>query len=344
MEKAKSGTFRKKTNFAAVSNSALKDPKLSLKAKGLYSVIQSYITMPGIELKKSKLRALCQEGEKAFDTIWKELKDAGYLKIYRSPTGEDDQFKYEYELLDVADLSRPALLTLNKCGEVVPPKNPAGVQISHTPQKGGYAKRDLPTEPNPEQPTGNHPENMEDLAYPQNGGYANFVPAENQDPHPPLFAPYAGGTPCDAHPVPDGGNISKTKDDKTKDYKTYKSVSQSTESTMTDGQIDEIRENLKEQIDYDFFKESYPSDLAGVDALIDSMTEMLITPGTKINGMVQSSKALKVYIDKVDSTMIQDFMEHMRGKSMRKVKNISAYWRSALINFLRDQGFIMLTA
>ncbi len=343
MERAKSGTFRKKTNFAAVSNSALKDPKLSLKAKGLYSVIQSYITMPGIELKKSKLRALCQEGEKAFDSVWKELKNSGYLKIYRSPTGEDDQFKYEYELLDEADLSRPALLTLNKFGDVVPPKNPAEGQISHTPQKGGDAKSDPPTEPTPEQQTGTHPENTEDLAYPPNGGYAKFIPTESPDPHPPLFAPYADDTQCDAHPVPDGGDISNTKDDKTNDHKTYKSVSQSIESSMTDGP-DEIRDKLKEQIDYDFFKESYPSDLVGVDALIDSMTEMLITPGSKINGLIQSPKALKVYIDKVDETVVQDFMEHMRGKSMRNVKNISAYWRSAFINFLREQGFIMLTA
>ena len=341
MGKVKSGTFRKKTNFAAVSNSALKDPKLSLKAKGLYSVIQSYITMPDIELKKSKLRALCQEGEKAFETVWKELKEAGYLKIYRSPTGEDDQFKYEYELLDMADLSRPALLTLNKLGEVVTSKDPVEGQISHTPQKEGYGKSNLPTT---EQQTGAHPENTEELAYPPFWGYANFVPYENSDPHPPLFTPYAGGTPCDAHPVPDGGNISNTKDNKTKDNKTYKSISQSFDPRMTDGQIDEIRENLKEQIDYDFFKETYPSDLAGVDALIDIMTEMLIIPGTKINGMIQSSKALKVYIDKVDSTVVQDFMEHMRGKSMRFVKNISAYWRSAFINFLRDQGFTMLTA
>lgn len=340
MEKAPSGIFRKKTHFAAVSNSALKDPKLSLKAKGLYSVIQSYITIPDIELKKSKLRALCQEGEKAFDTVWKELKDAGYLKIYRSPTGADDQFRYEYELLDEADLSRPGFLTLNKLGEVVTTQNPGNEQIPHTPQDGEHAKNDPPiAEQNPV----TQPENTKDLAYPPNGGYANFIPDDPSDPHPPLFAPYANGTPCDSHPVPDGGNISNTKDNKTKYHKTYKSVSQSTESTMTDGQIDEIRETLKEQIDYDFFKENYPSDLAGVDALINSMTEMLITPGTKINGMVQSPKTLKVYIDKADSTVVRDFIEHMRGKPMRGVKNISAYWRSAFINYLHEQAFIMLT-
>jgi hypothetical protein len=45
------GSFRKKkTYFSQVSNEALRDNTLSLKAKGLYALIQSYITIENFTL------------------------------------------------------------------------------------------------------------------------------------------------------------------------------------------------------------------------------------------------------------------------------------------------------
>ena len=93
------GIFKtKKIYFSQVSNKALRDNKLSLKAKGLYSLIQSYITIEGFKLYKSMLENNCIEGEKSFDTAWKELKEAGYLKQEKKKV--DNKFVYEYELLD----------------------------------------------------------------------------------------------------------------------------------------------------------------------------------------------------------------------------------------------------
>lgn len=89
-----SGKFK---NTKAASNEALKDSKLSLKAKGLYAVIQSYICIPGFCLHKEYLRRAGKEGQKAFDSAWKELKSAGYLKMYRVPV--NGHVTYEYELL-----------------------------------------------------------------------------------------------------------------------------------------------------------------------------------------------------------------------------------------------------
>lgn len=100
----KNGRFRKrKIYFTQVSNAAIRDNKLSLKAKGLYSIIQSYITIEDFILYKNTLRAVCSEGETAFDNTWKELKAKGYLIQYRmkSKTGT---FYYEYDLLDHPDL------------------------------------------------------------------------------------------------------------------------------------------------------------------------------------------------------------------------------------------------
>lgn len=340
MEENQSGNFRpKRINFAPVSNSTLKDFRLSLKAKGLYALIQSYITMPNCTLNKGWLRDRCREGEKAFDSAWKELKDCGYLKQYRIPNGKNDTFRYEYELLDEADESRPALITLNKRGEAMPIKQSEKEIDSHPPQKGGSAKigdsNQKASIPDQNEKT----TDSDNWHIPQNGGYANSF----TEPHPPRFVPYANGTPCEAHPVPNGGYISNTHDYKTQDSNTHESVSQSSDAYSRDRLIDSIREKLKEQIDYSYFAENFPDDLPGVESLLDCLVDMDFAPSTKINGTVQSRAALHRYIEKVDSTVVQEFIDHMRGKPMKDVKNISAYWRSSFINFLREQNLTLLT-
>lgn len=101
METNKSGQFRKKKiYFTQVSNIALRDSSLSLKAKGLYALIQSYLTIEDFTLYKNTLKKHLKEGEKAFESTWKELKDSAYLIQYRLQDTKTKQFYYEYELLD----------------------------------------------------------------------------------------------------------------------------------------------------------------------------------------------------------------------------------------------------
>ena len=140
--------------------------------------------------------------------------------------------------------------------------------------------------------------------------------------------------------------IRKNAQENTKETNTTvinKSVSQSKEIGETDELTDEIRERLKDQIDYDYFEDNYPEALSGVDALIDCMAEMLIAPCTKINGSVLPRSVLESYISKTDSELVREFLEHMRGKKMRDIKNISAYWQSALINFIKESELVRLT-
>ena len=94
------GRFRKKrTNFSMVSNTIIRDDTISLKAKGLYTLIQSYITLENFTLYKGFLKSKCCEGVRAFDSAWNELKETGYLKQYKMRKG-GKTFYYEYELLD----------------------------------------------------------------------------------------------------------------------------------------------------------------------------------------------------------------------------------------------------
>ena len=106
---SENGTFRKKQSFAMASNSAIRDKKLSLKAKGLYTLIQSYITLDTLQLTKSFLMDFCPEKETAFNSAWDELKKQGYLKMHILPA-EKGRFSYEYDLLDEADLDGGAYL------------------------------------------------------------------------------------------------------------------------------------------------------------------------------------------------------------------------------------------
>jgi hypothetical protein len=96
-----SGAFRKKkVYFSQISNVAIRDKELSLKAKGLYSLIQSYITLENFILYKNTLKKQCQEGNYSFEAAWKELKDKQYLIQHKIKDNKTGLFYYEYELLD----------------------------------------------------------------------------------------------------------------------------------------------------------------------------------------------------------------------------------------------------
>jgi hypothetical protein len=111
------GKFRKKCGYATVSLCALRDNNLSLKAKGLYSVIESYIRIPDFVLWKNTLINCSTDGIRSFNTAWDELKKAGYLKQYRIRI--EKGWKYEYELLDEPDTSTPATIDVNMAGEII---------------------------------------------------------------------------------------------------------------------------------------------------------------------------------------------------------------------------------
>ena len=101
MTNKKSGVIRKKrTYYAQVSNVALRDETLSLKAKGLLAIIESYLTLDGFVLYKDFLMSKSTDGECSFRGAWKELKDHGYLIQYKLKDNETKQFYYEYEICD----------------------------------------------------------------------------------------------------------------------------------------------------------------------------------------------------------------------------------------------------
>ena len=117
MPVSQDGKFKKKISFATVSNVALRDKNLSIKAKGLYSVIQSYITLDNFTLYKSFLIEQSIDGIRSFNSGWDELKESGYIKQKRIRV--ENGFTYEYELLDEPDLETPATVNVRMDGSIV---------------------------------------------------------------------------------------------------------------------------------------------------------------------------------------------------------------------------------
>lgn len=93
----------KTKNFTVISNFHLKDKNLSLKAKGLLSIMLSLpddwdFTIAG-------LVSLCQEGEKAVTNALKELRECGYLRVRKEfPKKGSNSFKYSYDIFEQSSL------------------------------------------------------------------------------------------------------------------------------------------------------------------------------------------------------------------------------------------------
>ena len=114
MEDKRSGKIRKKrTYYAQVSNVALRDETMSLKAKGLLALIESYLSLDNFVLYKDFLMSKSLDGETAFRGAWKELKEHGYLIQYKLKDNETKHFYYEYEICDNPQVENQHVATNN---------------------------------------------------------------------------------------------------------------------------------------------------------------------------------------------------------------------------------------
>lgn len=97
-EKMETGRIRnkEKNQFTMVSNRCLQDKNLSLKAKGLFSIIKSLIDIPNFVVYKTYIQnVFCSEGKDAFNSAWKELLDKGYLIKEKINTSKGAVYEYE---------------------------------------------------------------------------------------------------------------------------------------------------------------------------------------------------------------------------------------------------------
>jgi len=84
----------KTKNYTVMSNEHLKDKRLSLKAKGLLSVM---LSLPDTwDYSISGLVAICKESETAVKSTLSELKSCGYLVVTKKMPNETESGRIEY--------------------------------------------------------------------------------------------------------------------------------------------------------------------------------------------------------------------------------------------------------
>lgn len=89
----------KDNNFTTISNVHLRDQRLTLKAKGLFTMVLSL--SDDWKYSISGLAAICKEGKSAVKSALKELKDCGYLTVTKVPPTEGNStFDYLYEFYE----------------------------------------------------------------------------------------------------------------------------------------------------------------------------------------------------------------------------------------------------
>ena len=87
----------KNKNYTVMSNYHLKEQDMSLKAKGLLSVILSLPEDWNYSI--AGLVAICKENETSIKSTLEELKQFGYLKVIKKMPNETSSGRIEYEYI-----------------------------------------------------------------------------------------------------------------------------------------------------------------------------------------------------------------------------------------------------
>lgn len=102
------GVFRinKNNDYTTMSNYHLKDKRLTLKAKGLLSVMLSLSDEWNYSV--AGLCSISKENETAINSALKELKDYGYLVVSKERK-LDGKFEYNYDIFERPTIEKPGM-------------------------------------------------------------------------------------------------------------------------------------------------------------------------------------------------------------------------------------------
>lgn len=306
------GFFRSKKGFTVVQNEITKDVNISLKAKGLYLVIQAYISMPDRKWTKEDFRNLTKEGKKAFDSAWKELKDFGYLKVHFMP--DNGVWRAEYELLDEPDLGPHTLY--HSCNGTVSSNN-----LTRAEKK---RQADLSVEENKQvslekisDPTAEKEENHRYPPFGTNG----------KDDRYPLYGSNANGSNGKGSNA-NGGNNNK-------DYNINPDIKTDLSNPYPDQDVD----TMEEKYSMEFIEQHYElepkyvsaSQEKSINTVKDVLYDVLNTQKTvlRVMGEDKPASVVKTRLLKLDRMDI-DYAIDQYQKQVTKVHNHKAYMLTVL--------------
>ena len=283
-------TFKieKLNDFTVMANHHLRNKSLSLKAKGLQSLMLSLPEEWDYSLKG--LAAICKDGIDSISSTLKELENAGYIARERRRNAKGQLTDTEYIIYQIPQKNASESLTDEK-----KPKRENPDQAKNKEKKTNNRKK-----PEREKPKQDKPKR------------------EN---------------PVQAKPDTAEPDTVKRPQLNIQESNTNKSNTQSIhQSWKTDGEIEEIRETIKENINYDYACKSFGREI--INSIVDIMTEVYMVEGSIIVGK-QSIAAgfVQAVFDKIEYEHIQyvlDCMEEAAQKS--RIRNIKKYLLTALYN------------
>ena len=115
--------------------SCFTDAKLSYNAGGLFMTMMCLSKNKDYSQKDIRLKVNLSESN--FNKAWKELKDAGYLKLIQKPNGQHG-FNYDYVLYYIPDPDSSSIIILDKNGEII--KKTSFFDVSQDVKKPMYSK------------------------------------------------------------------------------------------------------------------------------------------------------------------------------------------------------------
>ena len=325
------GSFRRKSGFTIVQNSIARDKNISMKAKGLYLIIQSYITMPDKVWLKTDFMNMVQESQKAFDSAWNELKESGYLKVHITMNG--NKFEREYELLDEARLGAHTYY-YNSAGEVskTVPETPAendkkDENLRHT-QNGDVVEST---------------ENTEDLRHTQKGHV--------------VIGQVVTGSVVNGDVAIDNLKEDIYINNNTKDNKTINNnpLPLQTETDTTEAKFvkpdiseEEEEEKIKKQISYDRLirKHCDSENKKLLTFIVHQMTEMIHESGSIVKISTNHLEPKTKVIERLRSITyddIENLLYMLPDKKENYIKNPIGYMRNCLFNIVDRRGAICYT-
>lgn len=347
------GVIRYKAGFTAVQNTVARNDKLPLRAKGLFLVIQAHITIPDRVYKKSDFFNMACEGEKAFESAWNDLKEAGYLKTHIYT--KNGKFVSEYELLDEAKPG-PHTFYYDKFGKVSRTNLDLKDQRAVLAEKQRENRRVEPEAATPTEENDRTPEKGGTVRYPHNCTYGNGTYADGTYGN----GIYANGgnnnNTTITFPVDNESNTDNKTNNKNSENNILKNplllqtetVTTEAESVKPDMFEEEEEEKIKKQISYDRLirKHCDSENKKLLTFIVRQMTEMIHEPGSMVKISTNHSEPKTKVIERLKSITyddIENLLYMLPDKKENYIKNPIGYMRNCLFNIVDRRGAICYT-
>ena len=292
-------TFRieKTKDFTVMSNYHLRDKRLSLKAKGLMSLM---LSLPeDWNYTTAGLSAICKDGRDSIRATVNELEEAGYLVRTRLRNANGQLANIEYTVYE-----QPRENTEKH--DLPQTENPHVVNDNSvdTTQKNRIDKPFSPMTENPSQ------------VKPQ---------TEKPVPENPTLVKPTQVKPTLEKPTQLNTNISNTNK-----LNTNQSINHMIDDDETDAQY--YRKVVKENIDYDVIICQYDKD--SLNEIVELIVETLVAckePRVHIAGRSLESRLVQERLLSINSAHIEYVFDCL-NQTTKKIKNIKSYLLTALFN------------